>query len=67
MAQIYQAVQDVFDRTASRDPRGDSPDRAGLRDKVTRAVDGIIQRIHQISGTGDAEVYYNGRKPWNRP
>ena len=34
-----------------------------LRDKVTYAVEGIIQRIHQISGTDDTDVYDNGRKP----
>ena len=38
-----------------------------LRDLVTRAVAGIVQRIHQISGTSDADVYDDGRKPWDRP
>lgn len=38
-----------------------------LRDLVTNAVAGIVQRIHQISGTNDADVYDSGRKPWDRP
>lgn len=38
-----------------------------LRDLVACAVAGIIQRIHQISGTDDADVYVDGRKPWDRP
>ena len=38
----------------------------GLRDKATRAVAGIVERVHQISGTNDADVYENGRKPWGR-
>ncbi len=41
-------------------------EETALRDKVTHAVEGIIQRIQQISGTDDADVYNHGRKPWNR-
>ena len=93
MAQLRQAVQEVFDYTTFADPGRNNPNRAGnwlmmyatiydyapsehqmtrsaeteLRDLVTDAVGSIIQRIHQISGTDDADVYDNGRKPWDRP
>ena len=92
MAQLRQAVQEVFDYTTFADAGRNNPDRTGnwlmlyaaiydyapsehqmtraeetrLRDLVTCAVAGIIQRIHQTSGTNDADVYDDGRKPWDR-
>ena len=37
-----------------------------LRDKIDWAVQNILQRVHELSDTTDADVYPEGRKPWRQ-
>ena len=40
-------------------------ERLTLKEKVNAAIAAIIERIHDLSGTTDADVYPTGIKPWD--
>ena len=39
-------------------------EKRGLRQLVNNAIENLTERIHRVSGTGDSDIFTEGKRPW---